>query len=43
MHDFPDKFEKIDFNDMPAESLKDIYDNRNKLVEKDDGRLIYDA
>lgn len=43
MHDFPGKFEKIDFKDIPIETYKGIYDNKNKFVEKDDGKLIFDT
>lgn len=43
MNDFPDKFEKIDFKDIPIETYKSIYDNKIKLVEKDDGQLIFDT
>ena len=41
--DIPDKFEKIDFKDIPIDALKYIYNNRNKLVQKDNGHLIYDT
>jgi len=43
MHDFPDKFEEIDFKNISTDTLKYIYDNRNKLIEKDDGRLIFES
>lgn len=43
MHDFPDKFTKLEFKDISTETLKHIYDNSNKLIEKINGQLIYDA
>ena len=43
MHDFPDKFTKLDFKDISTETLKHIYDKRNRLVEMVNGRLIYDS
>lgn len=42
MHDFPEKFKKIEIKDIPTDTFKHIYDNREKLIEKIDGQLIYE-
>ena len=43
LKDFPGKFQIIDLKDISAETRKRIYDIRDRLVEKDNGRLIFDT
>ena len=43
LKDTPEKFEELDIKDISTDTLKYIYDNKNILIEKDDGRLIYES